>query len=138
MFLKSGHGQVLYSCKMKVILCPDKKGQGPQLCPAAITEGARCPTQLALRLSIQGGVQVPQTATQTDFYSCSLTETGIGESSLFSQGLGQGYWVVLVRNLMPLRDTSPSLFSGPNRSPAGPRPGELEGLWEKGGILLFL
>ena len=68
--------------QMNVILCSDKNGQGPKAqlppsevqvmaerrqiaaggalrtCPAVIAEGARCPTQLALRLlrpPVQGG-----------------------------------------------------------------------------------
>lgn len=119
-------------CKMNVTLSSDKKAKVPNSAqlPSLKEPGVQpnwpsdCPYEVGAR---SHRLQLRQSATPI-----RLQRQEWGRGSLFSQGPGQRYWVVLVRNLMPLQDTYPSLLSGPTRSPAGPRTSELEGLWEKG------
>lgn len=61
----------------------------------------------------------------------------MGERFNTAEGLGQGYWVALVRAFEPCLTQYPPCFLGPP-SPTGPRPGNrLEGPGEKASIYLL-
>ena len=110
------------------------QGQVPRSCPAVITEGARYPTQLALRSSghPNGGGQDPQSMTQADCRCSEVAETEMAREVHHCLKT----WTQPVDNLDEgcgaLQDTAPSLLRGRSSSPAGLRPGKLRDPWRAG------
>ena len=68
-----------------------------------------------------------------------VAETGMdgGKVHCCLKAWAQPVGAALLRAPGPCRTQAPSLFSGPPSSPAGPRPGELEGLGEKARVHLL-
>ena len=159
--LKSGHDQVMVFLKISenVILCPDKKGQSPkaQRSPSKVpvlakrrqisgggSFRARFPHPAQLSSLRELGAQLnwpsvssgpPKGGTRSHGLWPRQTASAIrlqrqvwGKGSpkawtTASEGLSWGLWSPAGH--------SPSLFSGPSCSPAGPRLGQVKGLQEK-------